>query len=422
MGLFTTASDKVKFKKLKEEGCVVTFSVEVPAAKVADESHNVLLNIQQRARLPGFRQGKAPLDLVKKNFSGHAHEEVVERLVRRHVPEGLKELSLQPVVAPSVEDLRFENGKPLQFEVRVETAPKVTPKDYLKIAVTRKAYPATTEALEARLGELREGHARLEKAAEESVGKQHFVVVDYAGSQGGKPLPGAKGENELVDMSSEQTLEGLAEGLLGLQRGQSKDVPVKLRGREALLRVTVKEIKTKILPAANAEFAKDLGFETAEALNEKLSQVIEEEGKAKSEQEVVEQLQKALLKANAFPVPPALVEGQLEHMLKRLRRQLMGEGRWPEKELGELKAKLRPRAEDEVRLSLLLPAIAEKEKLSVSEADVQEELDKNLAGAGDDKQREEIRGMFSKRKEEISAMIRDRKTMIFLREKAIISS
>jgi trigger factor len=420
MGLFTTASDKVKFKKLKEEGCVISFSVEVPAAKVADESHDALLRIQQRARLPGFRQGKAPLDLVKKNFAGHAHEEVVDRLIRKHVPEALKELSLQPIATPSVEDIKFESGKPLQFEVRVETAPKVTPKNYAKIAVTRKDYPATQSAVDARLQELREGHARLDKAPEEAVGREHYVVIDYAGSQGGKPLPGAKGENELVDMSSEQTIEGLAAGLVGLKRGQSKDVPVKFGGKEAFLQVTIQEIKTKILPAVDAEFAKDLGFETVEALRAKLVEVIEQEGKAKSEREIAEQLESALLKANPFPVPPALVEAQLEHMLKRLSRQVMGGRPWPEKELGDLKTKLRPRAEDEVRVSLLLPAIAEKENLAATDAELQVELEKNMAAAQDDKQKEDVRRMFSERKEEISGMIRDRKAMAFLREKAII--
>src|SRR5262245_49588812 len=102
MGLFDSfdKSDKAKFKKVKEEGCVVTFSVEVPAAQVSDETHNMLLRFQQRAKIPGFRPGKAPLDLVKKQFTGHAREEVIDSLIRRNVPEALRELKLQPVATP----------------------------------------------------------------------------------------------------------------------------------------------------------------------------------------------------------------------------------------------------------------------------------------------------------------------------------
>ncbi|MEK7858906.1 MAG: trigger factor [Elusimicrobiota bacterium] len=420
MGIFT-ASDKVRFKKVKEEGCEVLFSVEVPAAKVSDETHNVLLNIQQRARVPGFRQGKAPIELIKKQFAGHAQEETLDRLIRRHVPEALKELQLQPVATPSVEEVKFDNGKPLLFQVRIETAPKLSPKDYTKIPVSKKSYPADEAAITARVEELREAHARLERATEESVAKNHYVVIDYAGKQAGKPMANAKGENELVDLSSEHTLEGLSSGLLGMKRGETKDVPVKFNNKEAAMTVTIKEIKTKILPALDAEFAKDLGFETYEELKAKLKQVIEDEGKQKTEREVLEQVEQGLLKNNKTALPPSLVEAQLSHMLDRLRRQVMGgQGKWPEKQLEDLKTKLRPKAEDEVLVSLLLPAIAEKEKIVVSDAELATDLEKNLESADNDEKKESIRKMFVERKEEISGMIRDRKTMQFLRDKAAV--
>lgn len=417
MGLFTTASDKVSFKKVKEEGCVVTFSVTVPAQQVADEQQNALMHFQQRARLPGFRQGKAPLDLIRKQFSGAAKEEALDRLIRRNVPEACKELSLRPIATPSVEELSYDEGKDLKFTVKVEVPPKVTPRDYTKLAVTRKSYPADDAAIEARLTELREGHARLDKAAEETVAKSHYVVIDYSGGAN------VKGENELVDMSSDQTVEGLTDGLLGMKRGETKAVPVKLGGKDVSLSVTVKEIKTKVLPAVDAEFAKDLGFETVDALKAKLKDVIEEEGKAKSEREVVEQLEKGLLKGNVFPVPPALLEAQLEQMLQRLRRQLLGgRGDFSDQQRAELREKLKERAEEEVRMALLLPAIAEKEKLEVTDAEYQAELDKSVAQAEDDRTRDQVKKMFSERKDELLSMLRDRKVMSFIREKASIKS
>ena len=92
MGLFTSLekTDKVRYKKVKEEGCVVTFSVEIPAAQVQDETHNYLLRLQQRAKIPGFRPGKAPLDLVKKEFTERAREDVLDGLIRKYVPEGMR--------------------------------------------------------------------------------------------------------------------------------------------------------------------------------------------------------------------------------------------------------------------------------------------------------------------------------------------
>ncbi len=420
MGLFTTEkSDKPKFKKLKEEGCIVSLSVEVPQNLVEQETQNLLVRIQQRAKIPGFRPGKAPLELVKKNFTGHAQEQVLDSLIRKYTPEAMRELNLRPVAVPSVEDVSFEKGKPVKFQVRVEVPPAVTPKDYQKIAVKRTTYAADEKAIDARLQELRDANARLEKAEGAAAAKNHYVVIDYQAFRNDTPIAKAKGENELVDMSSDQTIDGLIEGMMGMKVGDNKDIKVKINEKPAILKVTVKEIKTKVLPALDAEFAKDLGFDSLDQLKAKLKEVIEQEGQQKTDREVSQQIEEALLKANKIPVPPSLCEAQLEHMIDRLRRQMGAQ--LGEQQLDDLKKKLLPRAEDEVRIGYLLPAIAEKEKLSASDEDLKAELDRNLAAIESDAKKDEIRKMFEERKEAIAGMIRDRKTMQFLRDSAKIT-
>ncbi|MBI5239834.1 MAG: trigger factor [Elusimicrobia bacterium] len=422
MGLFT-ASDKVRFKLVKEEACTAVFSVEVPAAQVEAESHNTLLRFQQRAKLPGFRPGKAPLDMVRQHFSGHLEEEVVDHFARKHVPEALRELKLSPVAPPVITEVSRDAGKPMQFQVRVEVPPRVAPKDYSGIKLQKAEYPATDEAVAARLEELREAHARLEAASDAAVGKTHYVVVDYTASRGGKPLADAKGTGELVDMSSEQTVAGLTDGLLGLKRGEAKDITVKLGGQDTQLSVTVKEIKTKILPALDADFAKDMGLETLDELKAKLREVIAEEGKARTERELAEQLEAGLLKSNRIPVPPSLVEAQLEHMIERLQRQLLGgRGEFSAKQVEDLKVKLKPQAEDRVRVSFLLPAIAAREKLEVPESELQAELEKSLAAVEADEKKAGVRQAFTERRDEILGMLRDRKTLDFLRAKASVTA
>lgn len=422
MGLFSALSgtDKPRFKKVKEEGCVVSLSVEVPPAEVENETHNLLLRIQQQARLPGFRPGKAPLEVVKKQFEGHAREQVVDSLLRKFIPQALRELSINPVAAPMVENASLEPGKPAKFDLRVEVAPKVEPQGYSKIKVQKKSYPATPEALDARLNELREAHARLEKTAAETVAKNHYAVIDYEAFQDGKSK--GKGSGELIDLSSEQVLEGLAEGLIGMKRGEEKEIAVKLAGKPASLKTVVKELKEKVLPALDDEFAKDMGFGALEELKTKLKEVIEQEGQAKSEREVSQQLEEALLKSNKIPLPPSLVEAQLEHMLERARSQFMGpKGKFTEKQEAELREKLRPRAEDELRIAYLIPAIAEKEKLKVEAADVATELEKNLASADTEAKKDEVRRFFEQKKESVESMLRDRKAMLFIREKAVVT-
>jgi trigger factor len=420
MGLFaSTKSDKPKFKKLKEEGCVATVSVEIAPQEVEGETQNALVRLQGRARIPGFRSGKAPIDVVKRHFLGRAREEALDALIRKHVPAVLEELKLRVVETPAVEDVAWKDGEPLGLKVRVEVAPTPTAKDYLKIAVTRKAQAADAAALDKRLQDLRESHARLEAASDEAVGDAHFAVIDYAASSGGKPMPDAKGTSELVDMSAEQTVAGLIAGLKGMKRGESKTIKVKLGGKDADLAVTLTEIKTKVLPALDAEFAKDLGFETLDELRAKLKEVLDREAKAESDGDAVRQIEEALVKANPFPLPPSMVERQLEGMMERMKRQLAGAGNVSDKVLADLRAKLQPRAEDEVRLAFVLSGIAEKEKRDATDAEVAAELEAGLKDADTEDKKKELRVLFDKRKDQIKHMIRERKTMTLLRDKAV---
>ena len=419
MGIFSALkSDKAKFKKLKEEGCVVTLAIEAPASELEELSQTSLVRVQQVARIPGFRPGKAPLDMVKQHFWGRAREEALDQLIRKHVPAALEELKLRAVDTPSVEDVKFKEGEPVTIQVRVEIAPNPTAKDYTKIPVTRKPRSADAAALDKRIDELRQAHARLEAAKEDVVGPAHIVVMDYAASRGGKAVPNAKGAGELVDMSADQTLEGLTQGLLGMKRGESKTVSVKLAGKDTDLQIEVKEIKTKVLPAVDAEFAKDLGFETVDELKAKLKEVLDRELASQSEADATRQIEEALVKANVFPLPPSMVERQLEGMVDRLRRQLAGPSKLPEKTLADLKTRLLPKAEEEVRLAFVMNAIAEKEKIAVSDAELDAELQAGLKDAEDDAKKQELKEVFARRRDQIAHMIRERKTLTFLKDKA----
>lgn len=420
MGIFSALkSDKPKFKKLKEEGCVVTLSVEVSPQEVTDQSQTALMRLQSLARIPGFRAGKAPLDIVKQHFAGRAREEAIDALIRKHVPAALEDLKLRVVETPTVSDVKWKDGEPLVITVQAEIAPTPVAKDYLKIPVNRKPQTADAAALDKRVEELRDAQARLDVAKDETVGDKNFVVIDYSASQGGKPLPNAKGSSELVDMSSEQSVEGLTQGLKGMKRGETKTIKVKLGGKETDLTVTVTEIKTKVLPALDAEFAKDMGMESLDELKAKLKEVLDREVKTASESDVVRQIEEALVKANVFPLPPSMVERQLEGMMDRMRRQLMGATQLSEKVLNDLRSKLQPKAEDEVRLAFVMSAIAEKEKIAVTDVELASELEAGLKDAENEQKKKELTEIFSKRKDQISHMIRERKTMNLLKEKAV---
>ena len=420
MGLFTaTKSDKAKFKKIKEEGCVLTLSVEIPAQEVLDQTQTSLVRLQNRARVPGFRPGKAPLEIVKQHFSGHAREEAIDTLMRKHIPLAIEELKIRVIETPSVQDVKWSEGSPLLLTVRVEIAPVATAKDYAKIPVNRKPVTADAQALEKRLNDLRESHARLEVSPDETLDSGHFAVIDYSATQNGKPLPQAKGTGELVDMSAEQSVEGLISGLKGMRRTESKTIPVKLQGKDSHLLVTLREIKSKILPPVDAEFAKDLGFETLDELKTKLKDVLDAETKKASEEDAIRQIEAALVKANPFPLPPSMVERQLQGMFERMQQRLMGSGPLPENILADLKAKMQPRAEEEVRLAFILNAIAEKEKIEATDLELNAELESGLKDAENEQKKKELRELYAKRKDQIAHMLRERKVMAFLTSKSV---
>lgn len=411
---------KVSVKKLKEEGCALSYEVQLPRERFDAAVQDAFVRIQARARIPGFRAGKAPMDVVRRQFSAQAKADAADGLIQLAVPEALRSCGAQPLVPPSIGHVHAEEGKPFVFTLELEVAPKFEAKGYKGLALTRKKYAVTDEEVGKRLLQLQEGNARLEVSPAAELGKNHYAVVDYEMLRAGKALPGAKGKQELVDMSAEQSVEGLVEGLLGAKRGESREFPVKIAKQEAVCRVSVSEIKEKKLPALDDDFAKDMGFDALDALKAKLRELAGAENEERTERELVQQIDQALLEANKFPVPPTLAEHQLEQTMHRVLRRLGMRG-LPEAETAKLREKLRSQSEDEVRLSFVLEAVARQEKISVGDEDFQKELDKNLAQAENEDQKKDVREFFSQRKDGILSSLKDRKVLEFVRKSAKIT-
>lgn len=417
---FWNSTEKTKgVRKVKEEPCRITVAAEVPAEEVEKASQDALVQIQARARLPGFRPGKAPLHLIESKFADEAKQRVLDQAIRKMLPHAMDDLKIQPVASPVVHDIKFERGKPLAFQLTFEVAPKFEPKDYKKLQLAKPSAPAADAAVSERLKELRESNARLEKAEAEAAGRDHYVIVDYEGALEGKPLEGGKAENELIDMSAAQTAEGLTEGLLGAKRGETREIPVKLEGKLAQFTVTVKEIKTKVLPELTDELSKDMGFDTVQALTDRVRDLVTREHEQASDRAMREQIDDKLVAANPIPVPPSVVDSQLASIVERIKSQWLRSGRpWPEKEEPKLAGKLRPEAEKTVRLSYIIQAIAAKEKLEASDEEIGAERENTLSKASSDKDREALTGFFDQHREEIAAVLRERKVYKFLRDNA----
>jgi len=419
-----------KTKVLKEEPCEITFSVEIPKEEVIRETDSVFQQIQTRASLPGFRTGKAPMELVRKNFTERARQSVLENLVSRAAGQVLRDRKLQTIDTPRVEKIEFELGKPLSFQMKIEKDPEVKAKDYKGIKVTRPSTDVTDEKVDKTLDELRERNASLIASTAAKIDKNHFVVIDFEGKIDGKPLPGGSAKNHLLDMTSPQTIAGFSEGLLGASVAEQRPVTVTFpadyarkewAGKQAVFDVSVKEIKEKKLPALDDEFAKDLGLASLAELKLKVRENLEKEETARADKDVEEQIYQYLLDHHSFTVPPTLVEERLRVLTQRALSGLQRQGliqAGDKQAESTLREKTRPQAEKDVRLSYLLKAVATQEKLEPTDADVNELKKKALAENKD--QGAEIEKYFTERDSSIRASLMEGKVLEFLKKNAKI--
>lgn len=418
-----TPVQKAKAKKMKEDGCRHVYEIEVPAQRVQEAIENAIVRVQNQARIAGFRKGKAPLALVRQMYGDAARSDAADQIIKDAVAETVRELGLRPVSMPAVDNVRLEGSSPLRFELHLDVAPTFTAKGYKGIEVSKTERAATDAEVEQRLKALQEGNARLERVETDGVGKDHYLVIDYELSQDGAAVPNGQGKGELVDMSSDQTVDGLAAGLLGAKRGEPREFDVKLDGKPARCKATVHEIKRKVLPSIDDDFAKDLGVGSLGELRTELRKIIQNEHEEKSRREVALQIEKALLKTNAFPAPKSLAEHRLSDMMERIRLRLVGREReLPEKQAAEIREKLLPEAEDQVRLQFILAEIARQEKIEVTEDDVKAELERSLERTQDEEGRKGTREFFEKNADEIRAAIREAKVLKLIRDAAEVKT
>ena len=284
MSIFKTAqSGEVKTQQLKKEGCRVTLSVEAAPQLVTKSFQNAAVQVQSRAQMQGFRAGKVPLDLVKQNFAGHIKERALDLTVKAAINAAIADAKLDAVAVPTLtkaDFMSFADGKPFTFEIAVDVAPEFEVKDYKGIEIAKKPETATEQDVTDNLNRVLDANARLESAAEGAViDDKCYAVIHYSGKRNGTDDYKLSADSELVDMSAPQTMPGLAEGLKGLKKGEVKDIEAKEGDDTLSYHVTVDDIKTKIVPALDDNFAKDMGFDTLDALKAKVKESLDYEAK-----------------------------------------------------------------------------------------------------------------------------------------------
>ncbi|HEY2996698.1 MAG TPA: trigger factor [Methylomirabilota bacterium] len=368
------------------EGCKRRLAVEAPLDVVQKEWERAYGRVQKRAALPGFRKGHVPRSLVKLHFADDVRREVAEHLIPDVYRQALTEARIDPVNEPDLQELTLEENSPLSFKAVVEVKPAITLGDYRGVEVEH-APPAVTDADVAEtLERMRDQHAEF-RSVERAAATGDLVVVDYTLAPDDHEPSTATGYHFLVGGGT--VLPEIDAAVVGLKAGDEREVSVRfaddhrmesLRGKGGTAKLKVGEVKEKVLPALDDEFAKGLGeFETLEAVRaevrKQLTTAREAEGRRALEDKVVE----ALLARHEFGVPDAMVMRQVAHQVEHTRERLRRQGVNPDGiqwDYPKIVGELRPSAEKGVRRALLLEAIAEQESIAPSEAEVDAEVDK----------------------------------------------
>jgi trigger factor len=384
----STETTEMKVNIAKINPCKLSLDFEIPAEMVASETEKMYLEIQQNAKPAGFRQGKAPIGLIKQKYASTAKEKVVENIIRNSVFPTLKEKNITPVDSPAIEKVEFEPDKPLKFRVILEQHPEIKAKNYRELKLKKQIKKVTEKNINEAVADVQKYNTRLAESKSDTVKKSDSVVANYEVWSDGKEMTELRGENQLIDLNSEHILPGLAEGLVGTKKNEQKEISSKLpenhpkqdyAGKEITLKVKIQAIKEKILPKLDDEFAKDLGYTNFSELKNKVKESLETNNLREANEKIEENITEHLLKSNPIPaLPESLVRTQTDHLVSSFEQRCMYQGiskEAIEKQKESAANKFQEEAKKQVKLMYIFASITEQENITVTEKELRQKRD-----------------------------------------------
>jgi len=361
--------------------CKRRLQVEEGPEVVQDAWEKAFKRVQKEARLPGFRKGKVPAGMIKLHFADDVRKEVARNLIPDVYRQALQETKLRPVEEPDLKEVTLEEGAPLKFEAMVEIKPAIALGQYAGLTVKHAPKPFEEREVDEALEHLREQHAEF-RTVERPADVHDHVIMDYTLTPEGMDAWTETGYGFLIGSGAvmpevEEAVIGLVAGGVRFPDDHRNEA---FRGKAGEAKVKVTEVKEKVLPALDDGLAKTVGqFETLDALKEGVRKGLQSRRAAENRQALEDAVTEAVLAGHPVEVPEALVLRQVGHLIEHTRERVRRQGMDPDKlpwDYGKLLKELKPGAEKAVRRSLVLEAIAEKEGLIPTDADVDAEVEK----------------------------------------------
>ena len=370
----------------------VKFEITVEATKFEDAMKKVYFKSAKYFNIPGFRKGKAPMQIVEKYYGPEIfYEDAFNEVAQEALEEAVEENKLDVVSRPEVDVKQMEKGKDLIFTVVMQTKPEAEVSKYKGIEIKKVEYNVTDEDIEHELHHMQEHNSRLISVEDRAVESGDTTTIDFEGSVDGVPFEGGKAENYDLEIGSNTFILGFEDQIIGMKIDEEKDVKVKfpeeyfskeLAGKDAVFKVKLHEIKKKELPELDDEFAKDVSeFDTLDELKADIKAKQEKQNEEKAKYETQDAVIKALCEKTKVEIPSGMVEMEVENMLKDFEQRLAYQGLNLEqyfKMMGkteeEVKKEYEPQAIEGIKSRLALEAVIKAEKIEATDKEVEDKM------------------------------------------------
>ena len=370
------------------EGCKHSLEISIPVAELEGETNRVVADVQKRAKLPGFRPGKAPASIIRSQFSGEIRQQVMESLIPKALQKQFEAENLSVVGTPDISDVHFHSGEPLRFKATFEVFPAIELGEYRGVEVPYHDPEVTEEDVTKRINEIREQKAQYVNIDPRPVenGDHAVVALESIGGVTGEPV---KSDEMVLEIGGPDTFEAFTENLRGLSPGDEKEFEVtypedygssRLAGKTVRFHATLKGLRRKELPELDDDFAQELGdYRTVDELKEAVRKALFAQRQGEAQQDAKNQIIEKLVDAHEFPVPEAFVERQIQNRVDQSVRAMVAQGMDPrgmKLDWEKVKDAQRDKAVREVKASLLLGKISERESIHATRDEVDREVEK----------------------------------------------
>jgi len=360
----------------------------VPVEEVDAETARAVAKVQQRAKLPGFRPGKAPPSIVRQHFAGDIRQQVLESLIPKYLHNRFEAEDLKVVGQPDITEVHLEAGEPLRFKAEFEVVPKIELGEYKNLSVKYHDPEITDEDVAKRIEELRQQKAEFVNEDPRPLADGDFAVLSLE-SLGGADGPPVKQDEMTLEVGGADTLDDFSDNLRGMTPGEEKTFEVhypddygqpKLSGKTVRFHAQVKGVRRKELPEINDEFAQDLGdYRTVDELREAVRKSLFAQRQFEAQEAAKNQLVEKLVDMHDFPVPQTFVDQQIKNRAEQVVRAMGEQGRDTKNlklDWKKLRETFGEKALREVKASMLLSRIAEREAVAPTRDEVDREVER----------------------------------------------